>query len=33
VTSVAIDPVIGDGVAPRRANNATYEGRKLGLKL
>ncbi len=24
---------IGDCVAPRRANNATYEGRKLGLKL
>ena len=24
---------IGDCVAPRRANNATYEGRKLGLNL
>ena len=24
---------IGDCVAPRRANNATYEGRKLGLRL
>ena len=24
---------IGDCAAPRRANNATYEGRKLGLKL
>jgi len=24
---------IGDRVAPRRANNTTYEGRKLGLKL
>ena len=24
---------IGDCVAPRRANNATYEARKLGLKL
>ncbi len=24
---------IGDCVAPRRANNATYEGRKLRLKL
>ena len=24
---------IGDCVAPRRANNATYEGRKLGLML
>ncbi len=24
---------IGDCLAPRRANNALYEGRKLGLKL
>ncbi|MCZ6863781.1 MAG: hypothetical protein O7I42_26605 [Alphaproteobacteria bacterium] len=24
---------IGDRVAPRRANNGTYEGRKLGLRL
>ena len=23
---------IGDSVAPCRANNATYEGRKLGLR-